>query len=70
MNAHWLKYVAWFNSRAPRERVILAATAVFCIVFGGYTLSIEPALIREQRALNHAQGAPDPNPSFIPRFRH
>lgn len=43
MKAYWEAFVAWFNGRVLRERVLMFLAAVAVAVYGGYQLLLGPA---------------------------
>lgn len=55
MIALWQRYVAWFGARNSRERAIVAAAALFLIVYPAYLYVIEPALLATSRLAAQAQ---------------
>jgi MSHA biogenesis protein MshJ len=42
----------WFSARQPRERQLVLMAALFLILYGGYLLFVEPALLRTQQLQN------------------
>lgn len=49
LKAHWLGWSARFAALQRREKLLVAGTAVFAILFGGYTFWVEPALLQKTR---------------------
>jgi MSHA biogenesis protein MshJ len=50
MSALWPRYQLWFKARQPREKAILALAAVVAPAFLGFSLLVEPALMRGKQA--------------------
>jgi MSHA biogenesis protein MshJ len=45
----WLAWSSRFAALQQREKLLIAGTAVFAILFGGYSVWIEPALLQKTR---------------------
>ncbi len=55
MKALWQQYQAWFALRTQRERIILAASALFLLVYPALLYVIDPALATAREARSKAQ---------------
>lgn len=55
MSAVWARWQDWstrFSALRPRERALIALAIVMVILFGGYSLWIEPARLQEKQLQN------------------
>lgn len=47
---HWKRYVSWFATLQPRERLIIAAAVLGGIIFLGFSYAIEPPMLAARKA--------------------